>query len=221
MAKQTHKLKENIRNMTLQIKDIAGQYDELDKRLVALAIIIRRNGLEDLIADVPQSAASIGRANLALDQHFDAIPGTLQPVLEIERAKPMESRNTPKKKHNRQKWCYRLAVIRSECNVAVDDLTTNRAYGNKTRRNKNWNSIQRAAKTVVIHDDSKQDLPLVGMIFVYAARLRLKVLELAQVAQVEHNSVASLYESRAASLLALMREIKTAHGNKFSANPDW
>ena len=154
------------------------------------------------------------------DQHFDAIPGTLQPVVEIiEQAKPMESRNTPEKKHNRQDWCYRLVVIRSECNVAVDDLTTHRA--DTKERNNNWNAIERAAKTVVIEDNSKQDLPLVGMPFVYAARLRMKVLELEQVAQVEHNSVASLYESRAASLLALMREIKTAHGNKFSANPDW
>ena len=142
--------------------------------------------------------------------------------IELEDApKPMESRNTPEKKHKRQDWCYRLVVIRAVCIVAVDDLTTNRAYRNKTRRNKNWNSIVRAAKTVVIDDDSKQDLPLVGMTFVYAARLRMKVLELAQVAQVEHNSVASLYESRAASLLALLREIKTAHGNKFSANPNW
>ena len=112
-------------------------------------------------------------------------------------------------------------MIRSECNVAVDALTTNRADKKKTRRNKNWNSIQRAAKTVVIDDNSKQDLPLVGMIFVYTARLRHKVLQLAQDAQVEHNSAASLYESRAASLLALLREMRTAHGKKFSANPNW
>ena len=212
MAKQTHRLKESVRNLTLRVEHLEVKQVETDKRLVALATIIRRNGLEDLIADVPQSAASIGRANLALEQHFE-------PVVEIEQAKPMESRNTPEKKHNRQDWCSRLVVIRSECNVAVDDLTTHRA--DTKERNNNWNAIERAAKTVVIEDNSKQDLPLVGMPFVYAARLRMKVLELAQVAQVEHNSVASLYESRAASLLALMREIKTAHGNKFSANPDW
>jgi len=214
MAKQTHRLKESVRNLTLRVEHLEVKLGAQESRLVAFATIVRRNGLEDLIVDVPQSAASIGRANLALDQHFE-------PVVEIEQAKPMESRNTPEKKHNRQKWCYRLAVIQTECNVAVDDLTTNRADKKKTRRNKNWNSIQRAAKTVVTDDNSKQDLPLARLIFTYTARLRHKVLELAQVAQVEHNSAASLYESRAASLLALLREIRTAHGKSITPHPNW
>jgi len=64
------------------------------------------------------------------------------------------------------------------------------------------------------------------MIFVYTARLRMKVLELAQVAHLDHSSIerdkaAALYNSRAASLLALLQEMRTAHGKKFSANPNW
>ena len=214
MAKQTHRLKENIRNMTLRMEHMEMKQVETNKRLVALATIIRRNGLEDLIADVPQSAASIGRANLALDQHFEAIPGILQPVV-----KSSTSRNTPEKKHHRQQWSSLLVEIRAECDVAVNELTEHRV--NDPFRNQNWNTLVQAAKTIVIDDNSKQDLPLVGMIFVYAARLRLKVLERAQVAQVEHSGDAKLYESRAAGLLALMREMRTTHGKKFSANPNW
>ena len=223
MAKQTHKLKENIRNINLQMKDLAGKHDELDKRLVAIATIIRRCGFEDLLADVPQSAASIGRANLALDQHFDAIPGTLQPVVEIiEQAKPIESRNTPKKKHNKQQWSAVVVSIRAECDVAVDELTEHRV--NDPCRNQNWATIARAAKTVVINDDSKQDLPLVGLIFVYASRLRLKVLERAQNELIESKAFGSYersehYQYCAASLLAVLHEIKA--GPKFKINQLW
>ena len=223
MAKQTHRLKESVRNLTLRVEHLEVKLGAQESRLVAFATIVRRNGLEDQIADVPQSAASIGRANSPLEQHIEAITGTLQPVVEIEQAKPMESRNTPEKKHNRQKWCLRIVEIRAECDVSVDSLTLHRL--NDPCRNQNWRTIERAAKTVVIDDDSKQDLPLVGLIFVYAARLRMKVLELAQDAQLDHSSIerdkAALYNTRAASLLTLLREIRTAHGKKFKANPLW
>jgi len=191
-------------------------------------VVQRVDVLEQRMDDMPATIMQFLIKHNEFSTIFNSIKpisgaGTLQPVVEIEQAKPMESRNTPEKKHNRQKWCLRIVEIRAECDVSVDSLTLHRL--NDPCRNQNWRTIERAAKTVVIDDDSKQDLPLVGLIFVYAARLRMKVLELAQDAQLDHSSIerdkAALYNTRAASLLTLLREIRTAHGKKFKANPLW
>jgi len=191
-------------------------------------VVQRVDVLEQRMDDMPATIMQFLIKHNEFSTIFNSIKpisgaGTLQPVVEIEQARPMESRNTPEKKHNRQKWCLRIVEIRAECDVSVDSLTLHRL--NDPCRNQNWRTIERAAKTVVIDDDSKQDLPLVGLIFVYAARLRMKVLELAQDAQLDHSSIerdkAALYNTRAASLLTLLREIRTAHGKKFKANPLW
>ena len=191
-------------------------------------VVQRVDVLEQRMDDMPATIMQFLIKHNEFSTIFNSIKpisgaGTLQPVVEIEQAKPMESRNTPEKKHNKQKWCLRIVEIRAECDVSVDSLTLHRL--NDPCRNQNWRTIERAAKTVVIDDDSKQDLPLVGLIFVYAARLRMKVLELAQDAQLDHSSIerdkAALYNTRAASLLTLLREIRTAHGKKFKANPLW
>ena len=191
-------------------------------------VVQRVDVLEQRMDDMPATIMQFLIKHNEFSTIFNSIKpisgaGTLQPVVEIEQAKPMESRNTPEKKHNRQDWCLRIVEIRAECDVSVDSLTLHRL--NDPCRNQNWRTIERAAKTVVIDDDSKQDLPLVGLIFVYAARLRMKVLELAQDAQLDHSSIerdkAALYNTRAASLLTLLREIRTAHGKKFKANPLW
>ena len=191
-------------------------------------VVQRVDVLEQRMDDMPATIMQFLIKHNEFSTIFNSIKpisgaGTLQPVVEIEQAKPMESRNTPEKKHNRQKWCLRIVEIRAECDVSVDSLTLHRL--NDPCRNQNWRTIERAAKTVVIDDDSKQDLPLVGLIFVYAARLRMKVLELAQDAQLDHSSIerdkAALYNTRAASLLTLLREIRTAHGKSITPHPNW
>ena len=197
-------------------------------------VVQRVEALEQLIEELPVKVVQLIRGHGIHSSIFDVRSSfdifeddtAKRAALKIGEAhppRPMESRNTPEKKHNKQNWCLRIVEIRAECDVAVDSLTLHRL--NDPCRNQNWRTIERAAKTVVIDDDSKQDLPLVGLIFVYAARLRMKVLELAQDAQLDHSSIerdkAALYNTRAASLLTLLREIRTAHGKKFKANPNW
>ena len=195
MAKQTYKMKESIRNLSIRLDMQADRIQEMANNVDCLREIL--------------TVQKLSKPNPALDQTVLRLNELFEPAL-VARTQKQASRNTPEKKRMRKDWCSKISVIRMETDVPVDSLTVHRA--GQRARNKNWRSIQNAAGLEISNDNNKQDLPLVGTIAVYCLRLRLQVRNLEHEANIEQDEgVAKFYNERASRLLEIYYQIKRAY----------